>query len=89
MTSQPIKIGSVGLGTLGAPMASHLIHAGHQPFVYTRGKIPAAIASSRATHCASARGVAERADIIILMVPDTPDVELALCSEKGIAAGLR
>ncbi|MBC7703365.1 MAG: 2-hydroxy-3-oxopropionate reductase [Rhodoferax sp.] len=88
MTSQPLKIGFVGLGIMGAPMASHLIHAGHQLFVYTRGKMPAVIASSSATQCTSARGVAERADIIILMVPDTPDVDAALFSEKGIASGL-
>ena len=88
MTSQPLKIGFVGLGIMGAPMANHLIHAGHQLFVYTLGKMPEAIASSSATQCTSARGVAERADIIIVMVPDTPDVEAALFSEKGIAAGL-
>lgn len=88
MTSQPLKIGFVGLGIMGAPMASHLINAGHQLFVYTLGKMPEAVASSSATQCVSARGVAERADIIILMVPDTPDVEAALFSEKGIAAGL-
>ena len=88
MTSQPLKIGFVGLGIMGAPMASHLIQAGHQLFVYTLGKMPEAIASSSATQCTSARGVAERADIIIVMVPDTPDVEAALFSEKGIAAGL-
>ena len=88
MTSQPLKIGFVGLGIMGAPMAVHLINAGHQLFVYTLGKMPEAIASSSATQCTSARGVAERADIIIVMVPDTPDVEAALFSEKGIAAGL-
>ena len=88
MTSQPLKIGFVGLGIMGAPMANHLIHAGHQLFVYTLGKMPEAIASSSATQCTSARGVAERADIIIVMVPDTPDVDAALFSEKGIAAGL-
>jgi 2-hydroxy-3-oxopropionate reductase len=88
MTSQPLKIGFVGLGIMGAPMAAHLIKAGHQLFVYTLGKMPEAIASSSATQCTSARGVAERADIIILMVPDTPDVEAALFSDKGIAAGL-
>ena len=88
MTSQPLKIGFVGLGIMGAPMASHLIQAGHQLFVYTLGKMPEAIASSSATQCTSARGVAERADIIIVMVPDTPDVEAALFSEHGIAAGL-
>ena len=88
MTSQPLKIGFVGLGIMGAPMADHLIKAGHQLFVYTLGKMPEEIASSSATQCTHARGVAERADIIIVMVPDTPDVEAALFSEKGIAAGL-
>ena len=88
MTSQPLKIGFVGLGIMGTPMAEHLIHAGHQLFVFTLGKMPQAIAASSATHCTDACGVAEHADIIIVMVPDTPDVEAALFSEKGIAAGL-
>jgi 2-hydroxy-3-oxopropionate reductase len=88
MTSQSLKIGFIGLGIMGAPMANHLINAGHQLFVYTLGKMPDAIANSSATQCVSARGVAERADIIILMVPDTPDVEAALFSEKGVAGGL-
>ena len=88
MTSSPLKIGFVGLGIMGAPMAGHLIAAGHQVFVFTRGKMPASIAASGATQCTSARGVAERADIVITMVPDTPDVEAALFADKGIAAGL-
>jgi 2-hydroxy-3-oxopropionate reductase len=88
VTSSPLKIGFVGLGIMGAPMAGHLIKAGHQLFVFTLGKMPEAIAASSATQCASARDVAERADIIITMVPDTPDVEAALFSEAGIAAGL-
>ena len=88
VTSSPLKIGFVGLGIMGAPMAGHLIKAGHQLFVFTLGKMPEAIAASSATQCTSARGVAERADIIITMVPDTPDVEAALFSEAGIAAGL-
>jgi 2-hydroxy-3-oxopropionate reductase len=88
MTSSPLRIGFVGLGIMGAPMAGHLISAGHQLFVHTRGKLPGSIASSSATQCLSARGVAERADIVITMVPDTPDVEAALFAENGIAAGL-
>jgi 2-hydroxy-3-oxopropionate reductase len=88
MTTTPLKIGFVGLGIMGAPMAVHLIKAGHQLFVFTLGKMPEAIASSSATQCSSARGVAERADTIITMVPDTPDVEAALFGESGIAAGL-
>ena len=50
--------------------------------------MPEAIADSRATQCGSARAVAERADIVFLMVPDTPDVEQALFSEQGVASGL-
>ena len=88
MTSQALKIGFVGLGIMGAPMAGQLIKAGHSLFVHTRGKVPAAIASSSATQCTSARAVAERADIVITMVPDTPDVEAVLFGEAGIAAGL-
>ena len=88
MTDKPLKIGFVGLGIMGAPMAQQLIRAGHQLYVYTRSKIADYIAESSATKCTSARGVAERADIIFCMLPDTPDVESALFSENGIAAGL-
>src|SRR5258705_10811644 len=73
---------------MGAPMAGHLIKAGPQLFVYTLGKVPAPVAGSSATVCPSARGVAERADIVFTMVPDTPDVENALFTENGVAAGL-
>jgi 2-hydroxy-3-oxopropionate reductase len=88
MTSSPLKVGFIGLGIMGAPMAGHLIKAGHQLFVHTRGKTPDAIARSSATQCLSARGVAERADIVITMVPDTPDVDAVLFAENGVAAGL-
>lgn len=88
MTSQPLKIGFIGLGIMGTPMASHLIKAGHQLFVYTRGKLPPEIAESRATKCLDGKGVAERADIIITMVPDTPNVKEALFGDTGIAKGL-
>jgi 2-hydroxy-3-oxopropionate reductase len=83
-----LKLGFIGLGIMGAPMCGHLIAAGHQLFVHTRSKVPEPIASSRATQCTSARGVAERADIVFLMLPDTPDVEKALFGEHGVAAGL-
>jgi len=83
-----MKLGFVGLGIMGAPMCEHLIQAGHQLFVHTRGKVPDAIAESSATFCTSQRGVAERADIVFIMVPDTPDVEAVLFSERGLASGL-
>ena len=89
MTEQMLKIGFIGLGTMGAPMAGQLIKAGHQLFVYTRGKRAPDISGSSATRCDSARDVAGRADIIITMVPDTPDVEAVLFGETGVAAGLQ
>ena len=88
MPSSSLKIGFIGLGIMGAPMAGHLVKAGHDVFVFTRGKMPESIAESRATKCLNARGVAERADIIILMVPDTPNVAEALFGADGIASGL-
>jgi 2-hydroxy-3-oxopropionate reductase len=88
MTSSPQKLGFIGLGIMGAPMALHLIKAGHQLFVHTRGKVHPEIAESSATQCTSAKGVAERADVIFTMLPDTPDVEAVLFGEDGIAAGL-
>lgn len=89
MNASSLKLGFVGLGIMGAPMAGHLLAAGHQLFVNTLGKIPAQIAESSATQCTTARGVAERADIIFLMLPDTPDVEKVLFGEDGVAAGLK
>jgi len=88
MTSQSLKIGFVGLGIMGTPMAEHLIKAGHQLFVYTLGKVSPTIAASSATQCITSRGVAERADIVFVMVPDTPDVETVLFANDGVAAGL-
>jgi 2-hydroxy-3-oxopropionate reductase len=88
MTITRLKLGFIGLGIMGTPMAGHLIAAGHQLFVNTVGKVPQAIEDSAATICTSARGVAERADIIFVMVPDTPDVEKVLFGEQGVAMGL-
>ena len=88
MNAGRAKLGFIGLGTMGAPLCGHLVRAGHQLFVHTRGRIPPAIAQGPATICTTQRGVAERADIVFLMVPDTPDVEEVLFSERGVAAGL-
>ena len=88
MTNQALNIGFIGLGIMGTPMVEHLMKAGHQLFVFTRGKMPESIASSNATQCASSRAVAQQADIIFTMVPDTPDVEVVLFGEAGVAAGL-
>jgi 2-hydroxy-3-oxopropionate reductase len=88
MTSSSQKLGFIGLGIMGAPMALQLIKAGHALFVHTRGKLHPEIAESSATQCTSAKGVAERADVIFTMLPDTPDVEAVLFGKDGIAEGL-
>ncbi len=88
MTAPTLRIGFIGLGIMGAPMAGHLVAAGHPLVVYTRSRVPAALADSAAVACRSARDVAERSDVVFTMVPDTPDVEAVLFSEDGVAAGL-
>ncbi len=88
MTTNSLKLGFIGLGIMGAPMCGHLLKAGHQLFVHTHGKVPEEIVASGATPCGSNQAVAEHADIIFTMVPDTPDVESALFGEAGVAAGL-
>jgi 2-hydroxy-3-oxopropionate reductase len=84
-----MKLGFIGLGIMGAPMALHLVNAGHQLFVHTRGALPESVAASSAVPCASATEVARQADIVFTMVPDTPDVEAVLFGEGGIAAALQ
>jgi len=82
------KLGFIGLGIMGAPMAAHLIKAGHEVFLATRSKVPAELLTGQAVACASAQEVAEKADIIFMMLPDTPDVQKVLFGDKGVAAGL-
>jgi 2-hydroxy-3-oxopropionate reductase len=88
MTATSLKLGFIGLGIMGAPMAGHLLKAGHTLFVNTRSQVPADLLAAGATNCSSAQDVAKRADIIFLMLPDTPDVEKVLFSEGGVASGL-
>lgn len=82
------KVGFVGLGIMGAPMAGHLQKAGHKLYLHDIKNPPFDLVEGGATVCTSGAEVAKRADIIILMVPDTPHVEAALFSENGIASGL-
>ncbi|MDH6249877.1 2-hydroxy-3-oxopropionate reductase [Polynucleobacter sphagniphilus] len=82
------KIGFIGLGIMGAPMAGHLVSAGHEVFINTRSKIPEELVNTSAIACSSPAEVASKADIIITMVPDTPDVEKVLFGENGVASGL-
>jgi 2-hydroxy-3-oxopropionate reductase len=87
MSTAPQHLGFIGLGIMGAPMAGHLVAAGHKLFVHSRGKLPAEL-QGQVTACASGREVAQKADVVITMLPDTPDVAAVLFSEQGVASGL-
>ena len=82
------KVGFIGLGIMGKPMAAHLIKAGHTLYLYTLEGVPAELSSAGGVVCQSNKEVAQKADIVITMVPDTPDVEKALFSSGGVAEGL-
>ena len=83
-----MKVGFIGLGIMGRPMAGHLIKGGHELFLHSRRGAPAELKEAGGTACGSGREVAERADVIITMVPDTPDVEQVLFGSDGVAEGL-
>lgn len=82
------KIGFVGLGIMGKPMAANLIKGGHNLYLHSRSGVPQELTVAGGTACSSAKEVAQKADIIITMVPDTPDVEKALFGPEGVVNGL-
>ena len=82
------NLGFIGLGIMGAPMAGHLQVAGHKMFLNSRGGVPKNLLDAGGVDCATAREVAEQADIIITMVPDTPHVEEVLFGEHGVSSGI-
>jgi len=82
------KVGFIGLGIMGKPMAANLIKGGHTLYVTSRSGVPQELTAAGATSCTSAKEVAQKADIIITMVPDTPDVEKVLFGNNGVAEGL-
>jgi 2-hydroxy-3-oxopropionate reductase len=83
-----MNIGFVGLGIMGKPMALNLIKGGHKLFLNSRSGVAKELTDAGGTACASPKEVAQKADIIITMVPDTPDVEKALFGKDGIAEGI-
>jgi 2-hydroxy-3-oxopropionate reductase len=83
------KLGFIGLGIMGTPMALRLAAGGHELFVHTRSEPKPEVLAAGAVRCASAKEVAARADIVFTMVPDTPDVAKVLFGDDGVAAGLK
>jgi len=82
-----MNIGFIGLGIMGTPMAGHLRAAGHALFVTTRSKLPQGLLDAGAVACKNAGEVARAAEVIFLMLPDTPGVEAVLFGVDGVASG--
>jgi 2-hydroxy-3-oxopropionate reductase len=83
------KIGFIGLGIMGRPMAGHLQKEGHELFVLKhRSALPPELMDAGAIACTSPKVVTEKADIIITMLPDTPQVESVLFGDSGVIEGL-
>ncbi len=83
-----MKIGFIGLGIMGRPMAGHLIDAGHEVFLHRVKPVSQFLVDKGGKALGSAKAVAEMADVVILMVPDTPDVEAVLFGADGVAGSL-
>jgi len=82
------NIGFIGLGIMSKPMAGNLIKGGHTLFLHSRSGVPQELTSAGGKACASAKEVAQKSEIIILMLPDTPDVEKVLFGPEGVVNGL-
>src|ERR1700730_18297688 len=82
------RIGLIGLGIMGKPMAHHLLRGGYQVMVYNRSR-PAMdeLAGAGARVASTGREVAEQSDVVITMLPDSPDVEAVVLGGDGILAG--
>jgi 2-hydroxy-3-oxopropionate reductase len=83
-----MKVGFIGLGIMGLPMAGHLSKGGHTLHTWARKSVPKALLDAGAISCASGKEVAQKSDVVITMVPDTPDVAQVLFDPNGVAEGL-
>ena len=83
-------VGFIGLGVMGKPMAKNLLKTGHRLVVHSRSRAPVdEVATVGATAASSPADVARQADVVITMLPDTPDVELVLTGPNGVIPALR
>jgi len=84
------KIGFIGVGIMGKPMAGHLLAAGHTVHVCDLLSEPVKeLCSKGAVACSCCKEIAQESDVIFIMVPDTPDVEAVLFGESGVVEGVR
>ncbi len=84
------KVGFIGLGIMGGPMAKNLIAEGHELVLYNRTREKAEdLAGDGATVAGSPKEVAEQSGIVITMLPDSPQVEEVLAGEDGVFEGVK
>jgi 2-hydroxy-3-oxopropionate reductase len=89
METKMDRIGFIGLGIMGKPMALHLLRAGYPLVVSNRSPGPQVeLVSAGATAGASPKHVAEQSDVVITMLPDSPDVEQVILGKEGVLEGL-
>ncbi|OBX37712.1 2-hydroxy-3-oxopropionate reductase [Halomonas elongata] len=79
------KIGFIGLGIMGRPMAGHLLDAGHELTTVKRGSLDETLASKGMKELDNPKAVAEGAEVVITMVPDTP-MSKRCCSAKVVSS---
>jgi 2-hydroxy-3-oxopropionate reductase len=83
-------IGFIGLGIMGKPMARNLIKAGYSLVVHNRSRAAVdELSKEGAQPAASSREVAARSEVLITMLPDSPDVELVYLGDQGVFAGAK
>lgn len=83
-----MKVGFIGLGIMGRALSARLIDGGHELYVHSHKPAPKELIDKGAHDCPSGRDVASQSEVIITMVPDTPNVEDVLFGKDGVAAGL-
>jgi 2-hydroxy-3-oxopropionate reductase len=87
------RVGFIGLGVMGRPMARNLLAAGHDLVLFSRtrasGQAVVAASPDHATAAGSPREVADEVDVVVLMLPDSPQVREVLDGDDGLRAGAR
>ena len=84
------NIGFIGLGIMGKPMVRNLLKAGYIPRVYNRSQAAVGeLVAEGASAASSAKNVGEESDIVITMLPDSPDVEAVVLGENGVLEGAK
>jgi 2-hydroxy-3-oxopropionate reductase len=83
-----MKVGFIGLGIMGRPMAGHVLKGGHELYAHDHKPVPKELTDAGAVPCGSGKEVAQQADVVVTMVQDTPNVAAALFGPDGVAEGL-